>query len=89
MRLESRRGVLRLGALSAVSVVVPACSDSSGDDGSAAGDGLTGAPLGGRAGKGGSAAASGGKAGGVGPGRGAKTGRPATLGRAPSVGRRP
>jgi len=75
MRLESRRGVLRLGALSAVSVVVPACSDSSSDDGSAAGDGLTGAPLGGRAGRSGSSAASSGKAGGSGAGAGGKNGQ--------------
>jgi hypothetical protein len=55
MRLESRRDLLRLGALSAVSAVVPACSEASGDDGRSAGDGLTGAGKGGHAGKAGSA----------------------------------
>jgi len=72
MRLESRRDLLRLGALGAVSAVVPACSDANGDDGSSAGDGLTGAGKGGHAGKaGGSAtgiAGKGGRAGGAGTG---------------------
>jgi hypothetical protein len=64
MRLESRRDLLRLGALGAVSVIVPACSDTHGDDGSAAGDGLTGAAKGGGAAIGGKALAGGASAGG-------------------------
>ena len=56
MRCESRRDFVRLGALGALSAIVPACADATGDDGSAAGDGLRGA---GRAGAGGKGGASG------------------------------
>jgi len=64
MRSESRRDVLRLGALGAISAVVPACADASGDDGSASGANLRGAGHGGAGGKSGaSGLASGGKSG--------------------------
>jgi hypothetical protein len=64
MRSESRRDLLRLGALGAISAVVPACADATGDDGSASGDNLRGGGHGGTAGRSGaSGLSSGGKSG--------------------------
>jgi len=90
MRSESRRDLLRLGALGALSAVVPACSDATADDGSASGDrlmggGRAGTSRGGRAGAGGKTAHGGGHSGTSG-GAGVAGAPPANQPGFPSVG---